>query len=128
MIHIANARSLTLPWPPGHVYVGRRARHCGLWLPQSPLANPFMIGRRQARMREGPGNLIRYNTGPISRETSIQLYETWLDDEVAMGNAAITAELDILRGIARTGDLTLVCWCAPRRCHAEVIKEVLEAV
>lgn len=27
---------------------------------------------------------------------------------------------------ARKGDVVLLCWCAPKRCHADVIKQRLE--
>lgn len=41
---------------------------------------------------------------------------------------SVMAELFRLQAILREkGELTLVCWCAPKRCHAETIKAWLEA-
>lgn len=35
-------------------------------------------------------------------------------------------ELERLRRLAeRPGGVTLVCWCAPRRCHTEVIRDFI---
>lgn len=39
----------------------------------------------------------------------------------------VRQELNRLYNLARKGDLTLVCHCAPKRCHGEVIKAVLDA-
>ena len=57
--------------------------------------NPFVIGR------DG------------SREEVIDKYREWL-----VGNASLLADLAELRG------QDLVCWCAPKSCHADVLLEV----
>ena len=36
------------------------------------------------------------------------------------------SELAYLRTISKTQDVTLVCWCAPLRCHADTIKRYLD--
>ena len=35
-------------------------------------------------------------------------------------------ELNRIVELARTNDITLLCWCYPRRCHAETIKRYIE--
>jgi len=37
----------------------------------------------------------------------------------------VLAELDRLTDIARDGELVLICWCAPRPCHGDVLKEII---
>lgn len=32
----------------------------------------------------------------------------------------------LLKHYKQFGEITLICWCAPKRCHAETIKEWLE--
>jgi hypothetical protein len=76
----------------------------------SPLGNPFMIGR--------DGN----------RDEVITKYYNWLINILLfdLGNPA-AKELTRLRGIYEdTGELTLVCWCAPQACHGDVIKHIIE--
>ena len=35
-------------------------------------------------------------------------------------------ELNRIVELARTNDITLLCWCYPKRCHAETIKRYVE--
>jgi len=35
---------------------------------------------------------------------------------------------DQLVAQARMGDLTLLCWCAPRACHADILKARIETI
>jgi hypothetical protein len=103
-ITVANRRDST-PGPhpnPTRFYIGR----------PSPLGNPFRIGRHG------------------SREAVIAQYADWLDwkltpDNAGMPSATLFAELV---AVARRGDLTLICWCAPLACHGDVIKSRIEAV
>lgn len=75
----------------------------------SALGNPFRIGP------DGP------------RDAVIAKYREWLWDKIQTQDEAVMRELYSLRRIHRvTGDLNLVCWCAPEACHADVIKSALE--
>lgn len=81
----------------GH-YVGR----------PSPLGNPFVL------KHEG------------ERERVIGQYRDWLKTRLEARDEAVRAELNSLyRELVSRGELELTCWCAPRRCHAEVIAEFL---
>jgi uncharacterized protein YeaO (DUF488 family) len=52
-------------------------------------------------------------------------YEKWFDEHKEDIN--IKKELDRLYNIYKDkGELTLVCYCSPKRCHAETIKRYLE--
>jgi len=75
----------------------------------SPLGNPFVIG---------PDG---------TRDEVIALYKHWLTEIWNNGgiNAQLT-ELHRLGDLARAGDLTLVCWCAPQACHGDIIKRFIK--
>jgi hypothetical protein len=77
----------------------------------SPLGNPYVIGR------DG------------DRATVIARYRQWLRDCIIAGDPRVSRELERLARLARErGQLTLVCWCAPQPCHADVIREFLLAM
>jgi len=105
-------------WPEWVVYVGRAAPRYGLRA--SPLANPWGPHLRDDRYR-------------ASQAKSVSLYRRYL--EMRRPRDADTGELKRLRTLLRKpGKLVLVCWCfdsetgkGKRPCHAEVIREVLEA-
>jgi hypothetical protein len=74
----------------------------------SPLGNPFKLECES------------------DRDLVIARYEVWLRERIAARDKRVCNELNRLYDIARdTGLLELVCWCAPKRCHADVIRTVL---
>jgi hypothetical protein len=80
------------------VYVGR----------PSALGNPFVIGR------DG------------SRDEVIAKYKEWLA-KALMNNPAVRDTFMQLVSFYRDfGELTLVCFCKPQKCHADIIKEFIE--
>jgi hypothetical protein len=102
MITIINVRR---GLQPGAVYVGRRTPQ----FPGSPLGNPFRL---------------EYD---IDRDVVIAQYARWLDQRLQAPESLQSQELDRLVELARAGDLVLACWCAPKACHADVIKARIEA-
>ena len=83
--------------PADSVYVGR----------PSPIGNPFHIGE------DG------------TREEVIAKYKEWLGKQDMHSDAA--AEMCRLANLyIQTGELALVCWCAPEACHADVIKKYIQ--
>jgi hypothetical protein len=83
----------------GGVYVGR----------PTPLGNPLRLEREDRR------------------EEVVARYAAWLEGELHRGNREVARALEELyRRLKRQGTLTLLCFCAPRRCHAEVIAEHLK--
>jgi hypothetical protein len=77
----------------------------------SPLGNPFVIGR------DG------------DRDTVVDKYHAWL---VGLWNSnsnhpACSELIRLYELHKQQGELTLVCWCAPQRCHGDVVKEVIES-
>ena len=74
----------------------------------SPLGNPFKLGRES------------------DRDAVIARYEVWLRERIMARDKRVCAELNRLYLIARDTELLeLVCWCAPKHCHADVIRKVL---
>jgi hypothetical protein len=81
------------------VYVGR----------PTPLGNPFRLERED------------------QREEVVRRYATWLEAEFSKGNQEVVQALEELyRRLKSREALTLLCFCAPRRCHAEIIAEHLK--
>ncbi len=81
----------------------------------SPLGNPFSHLRN---------TLAQYRVA--TREEAVRSYAGWLRERIAARDERVCGELDRLARVAREhGGLTLVCWCAPRSCHAAVIRDVL---
>jgi hypothetical protein len=87
-------------------YIGRNGKKYGEI--DSPLANPFQMNYE------------------ADRDWVIQQYRQWLWKEVKKGEGKVWDELIRLLGQLRSGQkLKLVCWCAPRKCHGDVIKACL---
>jgi hypothetical protein len=57
------------------------------------------------------------------RDKVCNLYDTWFHENIDK----IEHELDKLKSKYKEhGKLNLFCWCYPKRCHAETIKNYLE--
>jgi hypothetical protein len=82
------------------IYVGR----------PSPLGNPFVL------------------RSETDRAAVIQAYARWLVEQLRDPGSAASREIARLAQLARTQDLCLVCWCAPKACHAAVIKRLIEEI
>jgi hypothetical protein len=82
------------------IYVGR----------PSPLGNPFAM------------------QGETTRAHSIRDYEDWLAEQLLDPKSPASIEMDRLATLARKQELCLVCFCAPKACHADIIKRTIEAI
>lgn len=101
MIHIINMYKQTFDRTnPNHVYCGRG----------SVLGNPFKMQTA------------------ADRDTVCDSYERYLMGQVVIGNPGIIAELHRIARLTETGDVSLVCFCAPKRCHCETIKRHVETI
>lgn len=82
----------------------------------SPLGNPF------SHQRDTKAQYLVKTRGE-----AIRCYRDWLAKKVEERDRAVLAELRRLYDLAvEEGELTLRCFCVPRACHGEVIKEFLE--
>jgi hypothetical protein len=87
------------------VYVGRGGRG----LKGSALANPFKMRSEAERVRV------------------VGAYRAWLWAQVQRKEGEVWNELVRLAQMHQQGQaFALVCWCSPRRCHAEVIRDCVE--
>ena len=95
-------------------YVGRAVARAGI-KKGSPLASQFAL-KGQADDSE--------------RRALIFRYATWLDEQLGDPDSPQNQELERLCQLYRdSGELTLICWCAPKPCHAQIIRaKILERV
>jgi len=103
MITISNIRQ-----NPKGEYIGRENKTYGVH--ESPLANPFPLKRES------------------ERDGVIEMYGHWLDSVLTVDGEdnPVRIELNRLKNIYQdTGELNLVCWCFPRRCHGEIIRDII---
>lgn len=91
--------------------VGSDYMYCGwgnrrLGFPTSPLANPY------SHKSNARANRIRV----ANRDEAVEMYRIWLWQKICSQDQAV---LEALHQITPT--TALVCWCAPKRCHCEVL-------
>jgi uncharacterized protein DUF4326 len=87
------------------VYIGRKMPG----RPASPLANLYKIKRES------------------ERPEALNRYRLWLEQQMQSDTPA-RAEIQRLAEIAKRTDLLLLCWCAPKPCHGDVVKEFIERI
>jgi len=74
----------------------------------SPLSNPFMITETQ------------------TREIVLQRYAEVIKSAIKNRKKHIIVPLQKLEyHLIENGKLDLICYCAPKRCHADLIKQIL---
>lgn len=77
----------------------------------SPLGNPYRIGR------DG------------TREEVIVKFSQWIVQKINAGDPDIINELGRLEELTITNQgLTLLCYCAPEKCHGEIIRAILDGM
>lgn len=97
-IAVANRHRAPDARDPAVIYVGRG----------TPLGNPYEMGQHGDRAQV------------------IQRYREWLGRQIRVaGRNEAYAELLRLATLAATQPVTLLCSCAPARCHAEVIRDAI---
>ena len=86
------------------VYIGRQTKD----RPRSPLANPEYLAREEDRTKV------------------IASYKQWLYAKIQARDPKVMGELWRILDLARRPEgVTLLCWCAPKACHGDVIKAAL---
>ncbi|MHC4511051.1 MAG: DUF4326 domain-containing protein [Planctomycetota bacterium] len=89
---VVNIRTVE-EWTPEHVYIGRRGNWKGRPLPQSPFANPYRLGTQGER-------------GEVCDRFGDYLY--------SRPELMERARKELIGKI-------LVCWCAPKPCHGDIL-------
>jgi Domain of unknown function (DUF4326) len=88
--------------PPNHVYVGRAFYRNGWELPCSRWANPFKV-----------------EADDVDHSQACAKYAEYINRQ----------DLNVLRPhlLALKGK-TLVCWCKPKRCHADLLAQLADSL
>lgn len=86
------------------VYIGRPNPRYG----ESPLGNPYTIGK------DG------------TRSEVVAKYRSWLWDRIEEKGAVYQELVKLLTQAQLGEELTLVCWCAPKGCHGDVVMAAIE--
>ena len=73
----------------------------------TPLGNPFPMDSGNGRVEV------------------IERYRIWLLKKLETNNPTTRAFLALVDVYQKTGELILICWCAPLACHAEVIRDFI---
>lgn len=61
-----------------------------------------------------------------NREESVEKYREWLTGQINNKNKSVTNILNEMWKINKEGgEVNLVCFCVPKLCHGEIIKEVI---
>ena len=69
-----------------------------------------------------------YMADESQRDKVCDKYEAYFKENIQNTESAFYKEIERLYKILKKhGKLELFCWCAPKRCHAETIKNYLEA-
>lgn len=86
----------------------------------SPLGNPFThIADKKTLAHRIVG----------SREEAIEAYQEYFKEEIRNSNSTVSHEFDRLERFVQDRDIVyLVCWCAPKGCHGDVLKAELERI
>lgn len=90
----------------GGEYIGR----------PSPLGNPFTTKKVSIA-----DFLVK------THDECIDLYEQWLNLQLDNFNLKVYEELNRLIQIHdQTGELYLSCFCKPKRCHGDIIRDIIK--
>ena len=88
------------------------------------ISRPYPLGNPYSHI---PSTLAAFRVA--SREEVVCKYRLWLLDQLRGNTEACRAFWDLVSFYKDFGELTLVCFCQPQRCHGEVIRElILKAV
>lgn len=82
----------------------------------TPLGNPFTHA-----FSSKPG-VLKVKT----RHEAIERYKGWLAERISVKDPKVIQQLNRIAAAAMKRDITLICYCAPKACHADHIKYVIE--
>lgn len=97
------------------IYIGRKSSaYTGLPGGRplgSPLGNPFYVP---------------YGCSQVERERVIALYKEWLLERLENPDSQAAKEFYRIKSLHESGThIALACWCKPKSCHGDVLKELL---
>jgi hypothetical protein len=62
-----------------------------------------------------------------NREDAINKYKSYLIDKIDKGNNIVCDMLNEIYLSALKGDVNLVCYCKPKKCHGDIIRDIIIA-
>jgi len=89
---------------------------------------PYCVPVRVDRSSGSPLGNRFHMQNESQRERVCGQYAVWFRDQVGSGNESVLGELRRILSMLREGkNIELLCWCFPKRCHAETIRDWLNA-
>ena len=89
------------------------------------ISRPSVLGNPFTHITTGK-TLAKYVVG--SRDQAVDSYEGWLMDKLRNDDRTIIKALNEIVALEeKHGSVNLICYCAPQRCHGEVIRKVIES-
>jgi hypothetical protein len=92
--------------------------------------HPGVVGGDITRRSSVLGNPFSHKDGTLAkfrvadRAAAVAAYRPWLKEQMRLGGPVLV-ELERLVSLARSGDLVLVCVCAPLACHGDVVRDAI---
>jgi hypothetical protein len=101
--------------------------------------NPIRVVNKKTHKGEGVyigrpsvlGNPFSHLTGTLAefrvdtRDEAIDMYGEWIIDHIQSESPQRREIHRLVEIYERTGSLTLICCCAPKRCHGDVLARVI---
>lgn len=85
------------------------------------IGRPSILGNPFSHLENVSGNVTKVE----SREKAVSRYADWLDEKINSKDPEVCKELNRLLTAALRGPIKLVCYCAPKPCHGDIIRERL---
>lgn len=95
----------------------------------TPTQNDFYIGRGSALGNPYTSKELSKTKAEFqcsSPEESVSSFRKYLLEKIKEKDKAICDALNSIWKIAKKGDVNLICYCSPKCCHGDVIKEIIE--
>jgi hypothetical protein len=93
--------------------INRLIQHAGTL--RALLVTAIFSGLRASELRGLPWDAVDFDRGTVTvKQRADEKYRAW-----------IVQQPDLMAALPDLDGLHLVCWCAPERCHAEVLLELL---
>lgn len=67
-----------------------------------------------------------YMHNESERDYVCDQYELWIRQKIKEKDPSVINELKAIKEKLKDNNIVLLCWCAPKRCHAESIKRIIE--
>ncbi len=86
------------------------------------IGRPTILGNPFTHIKQG--TLAKYVCA--SREEAIAKHKQYLKDEWKKGGAIKNELLKLAKQYKETGEMKLICWCAPLPCHGDYLADVIK--